>query len=390
MWIEKIENTKGIRYKYRERFTNPENGRNLVVSVTLNSNNKRAQKAAADMLYDKFKIKKETPVQKQSAQGQILTFYSLCDEWEEYTRPMIKAGTASVRHGHLNRIKNAVSDSLLLLDFTPDLATRIFYNLYYAEKRSYSYVHSILVTLKGLMKYAVHMNYINDVSDYLSIRLKRRPATPEELAAKQNKFLNREELQDVLQLLHKKQPRISFALEFIALTGLRCGELLALRTQDYNQEKGEISVNGTIVKVAHQGADEQRGTPKNVYSYRVVQLNSRARYILEWFIMENKRRVLWKCGAYQDRDYIFTTARGYPYSISYINNTLRAVFPDQHLSTHMFRHTHISLLAELGVPLKAIMQRVGHHNPNTTLSIYTHVTTAMQDEVIKKLDAISQ
>ena len=46
------------------------------------------------------------------------------------------------------------------------------------------------------------------------------------------------------------------------------------------------------------------------------------------------------------------------------------------------------MLTELGVPLKAIMQRVGHNDPKTTLSVYSHVTESMQDEIIKKLNAI--
>ena len=44
------------------------------------------------------------------------------------------------------------------------------------------------------------------------------------------------------------------------------------------------------------------------------------------------------------------------------------------------------MLAELGVPLKTIMQRVGHNYPNTTLSIYTDVTKSMYDDVINKLN----
>lgn len=35
------------------------------------------------------------------------------------------------------------------------------------------------------------------------------------------------------------------------------------------------------------------------------------------------------------------------------------------------------------------MQRVGHNDPNTTLSIYTHVTDAMNNEVKNKLQALS-
>ena len=58
------------------------------------------------------------------------------------------------------------------------------------------------------------------------------------------------------------------------------------------------------------------------------------------------------------------------------------------MTTHIFRHTHISLLAEEGVPLKAIMQRVGHNDPTTTMSIYTHVTKDMEDAAVKVLNLI--
>lgn len=40
---------------------------------------------------------------------------------------------------------------------------------------------------------------------------------------------------------------------------------------------------------------------------------------------------------------------------------------NKRLTTHIFRHTHISQLAEMGVPVKTIMARVGYNNPNTTL-----------------------
>ena len=61
---------------------------------------------------------------------------------------------------------------------------------------------------------------------------------------------------------------------------------------------------------------------------------------------------------------------------------------DFRLTSHVFRHSHISLLSELGVPLRAIMERVGHSNEKTTLSIYTHVTQNMKSAVIDKLEKI--
>lgn len=44
----------------------------------------------------------------------------------------------------------------------------------------------------------------------------------------------------------------------------------------------------------------------------------------------------------------------------------------------MLRHTHISLLAEAGVDLPYIMNRVGHKNSKTTTEIYLHVTRGMR------------
>ena len=74
--------------------------------------------------------------------------------------------------------------------------------------------------------------------------------------------------------------------------------------------------------------------------------------------------------------------------MQYINKLLKQVHIDgKHLTTHIFRHTHISILAELGIPLKAIMQRVGHNDPATTLSIYTHVTQHMKNDIVEKLNS---
>ena len=54
----------------------------------------------------------------------------------------------------------------------------------------------------------------------------------------------------------------------------------------------------------------------------------------------------------------------------------------------MLRHSHITLLAELGVPIKATMERVGHSDISTTLGVYSHVSNNMRKEVMNKLDSL--
>ncbi|MFD1902518.1 tyrosine-type recombinase/integrase [Enterococcus termitis] len=89
--------------------------------------------------------------------------------------------------------------------------------------------------------------------------------------------------------------------------------------------------------------------------------------------------------------YIFVSKNGRPLSIQAYNLSLRtctkSVGIDKKVSSHMLRHSHISLLTELGIPLKAIMDRV-EYDSKTTLKIYTHTTKNMQSHLIDKLSEI--
>ena len=49
-------------------------------------------------------------------------------------------------------------------------------------------------------------------------------------------------------------------------------------------------------------------------------------------------------------------------------------YPLKHVTLHGFRHTHCSLLFEMGTPLEEVQERLGHTDIKTTMNIYTHVT----------------
>lgn len=385
MWIEKIENSKGTRYKYQERFTNPVTGKNIKLSVTLNRNTKQAQKIALEMLQDKFNQKFITAQEKLDAKIQALTFYDVADEWLEYSKPTVKLITHNQHATYVRYIQRYIDSELLFIDFTVSIAEKLLQDLYYTKGLCYGYCASVKGVIKNIMRYAKKSKYVDDITDFDAIKIKRRPMTASELEKKYNKFLNKDELKDCLSQLNNINPRLALAMEFIALTGLRCGELLALRVQDYDKAKSCISVNGTIRAVGRE-----RTTPKNMYSYRSVFLNERAKQILDKFILQNKRFAQWNSKNYKDKGYIFTSNTGNPYCISNINKNLKMIkIANKQITSHIFRHTHISMLAELGTPLKAVMQRVGHNNPNTTLKIYTHVTENMGKDLQQKIQLLS-
>jgi integrase len=380
MWVETLTNSKGTRYKYCERYELP-NGETRKVAITLNSNSTYARKQASIELQNKIK-----DVIKQLHLDPNITMYEVAHLWLEHTEPTIKIATHINHTLHVKKIFTYIDTSIPLVKVTPIMIENMIHNVYYKEELSYYYAKSILTTVRAIFRHAKRRRIIQDIHEIEDISIKKKPFTHTEIAKKQNKFLDAVELKSVLAQLTKLAPRVALLIEFMSLTGLRIGELLALRYCDYDEKKATININGTLQYFYKNGSDIKRGTPKNIYSVRDVTLDARCVKILNSIITDNKRQSLWFKG-YEEQGYIFTAKRGNPYDMQYINKLLKQVHIEgKHLTTHIFRHTHISILAELGIPLKAIMQRVGHNDPATTLSIYTHVTQHMKNDIVEKLN----
>lgn len=380
MWIEERQSKKGTRYKYCERFELP-NGEIRKVSVIFNTNSSHARKQATIELQRKYEqVVKEIDINK------VVTYYDVAMSWLEHTEPTVKRSTHINHTIYVNKIFSYIDKALPIADLTAVTLEDVLHKVYYVENLSYSYTRATFTTMKAIYKHAKRKKLIPSLIDFEDIEIKKKPFSHSDIAKKQNKFLDAVELKETLMQLSKIDSRISLLFEFVSLTGLRIGELLALRYSDYDKENATININGTIQYDYKNSSEIKRGTPKNIYSVRDISLSDRAVSILDSIMLENKRRSLWFEG-YIDHGYIFTSSRGNPYDIQFLNRRLKGVHIEgKHLTTHIFRHTHISMLAELGIPLKTIMQRVGHNDPNTTLSIYTHVTKSMHDDVINKLN----
>lgn len=381
MWVETLTNSKGTRYKYCERYELP-NGDTRKVAITLNSNSTYACKQASIELQNKIK-----DVIKELHLNPNITMYEVAQLWLEHTEPTVKISTHINHSLHVKKIFTYIDTGIPLVKVTPIMIENMVHSVYYKENLSYYYAKSILTTVRAIFRHAKRRRIIQDIHEIEDINVKKKPFTHTEIAKKQNKFLDAVELKSVLAQLTKLAPRIAMLIEFMSLTGLRIGELLALRYCDYDTKKATINVNGTLQYFYKNGSDIKRGTPKNIYSIRDIALDNRCVKILNTIITDNKRQSLWFKG-YNEQGYIFTAKRGSPYDMQYINKLLKQVHIEgKHLTTHIFRHTHISMLAELGIPLKAIMQLVGHNDPATTLSIYTHVTQHMKDDIVEKLNS---
>lgn len=168
------------------------------------------------------------------------------------------------------------------------------------------------------------------------------------------KYIETNKIQEVLELI--THPITKDFVTVQLLTGLRAGELLAVTSKDIDIKNKTLSVNKT------KHASGIFTSPKTLSSIRTIEINDRTLEILMRYTSASET--------------IFNT------TVQTLNHNLKNV----KLSTHMFRHTHVALLVEAGVPIKVISERLGHSKIDTTLDIYTHVTENMKLDLRTKLN----
>ena len=168
------------------------------------------------------------------------------------------------------------------------------------------------------------------------------------------KYIETNKIQEVLELI--THPITKDFVTVQLLTGLRAGELLAVTSKDIDIKNKTLSVNKT------KHASGIFTSPKTLSSIRTIEINDRTLEILMRYTSASET--------------LFNT------TVQTLNHNLKNV----KLSTHMFRHTHVALLVEAGVPIKVISERLGHSKIDTTLDIYTHVTENMKLDLRTKLN----
>lgn len=168
------------------------------------------------------------------------------------------------------------------------------------------------------------------------------------------KYIETNKIQNVLESI--THPLTKDFVTVQLLTGLRAGELLAITPKDIDVKNKTLSVNKT------KYASGVFASPKTLSSIRTIEIDDITLEILMRYMSSSET--------------LFNT------TIPTLNYNLKKV----KLTTHMFRHTHVALLVEAGVPIKVISERLGHSKVDITLDIYTHVTENMKLDLRLKLN----
>lgn len=210
------------------------------------------------------------------------------------------------------------------------------------------------------------------------------------------KYLEKEEL--ALFLKTAKQYGLEhdyLAFLILAYTGIRVGELVALKWKDVDFLNHTISITKTYYNPKNNAVEYQLVTPKTRKSRRKIVVDEDVIQTLKDH-KENQNQVIKRLDDdYYNKDFIFAKMErqfGYPIVIKNVRDRMKRLLRmaglKEELTPHSLRHTHTSLLAEAGVSLEQIMDRLGHTDDQITKNVYLHVTQEMKKEASQKFSEL--
>ncbi|MEY8463489.1 tyrosine-type recombinase/integrase [Streptococcus merionis] len=378
MFYKLLDNGK---YRYYEKFYDDREDKWKQVTVTLNSKSRVSQAEAKRRLAVKIDKLLSTPTKQEQIIQKIanLTFSQLLEEWADIRISEIKPASFKAEMSSLRNFRDTVGD-LKLSEYT----TQIIQSYLMGINVTNSTRKNRKIYLNAIFGYAERIGYIEQ-SPVKNVVIPREKADYEKFKKAQENFITKEELGLVISYCedHKKDQRYTLAMEFIFLTGLRFAEFIGVRYEDIDYEHNLLKIDHTIDYVGHKYDERVLQTPKTVGSVRTIILSDRCLEIIDYF----RQNCL-------DPVFVFVTEKGQimrqPKLYQFIKDRCETVLgTGRSYGIHMLRHSHITLLAELQIPLKAIMERVGHVDESITLKVYSHVTQSVENELRNRLNQIA-
>jgi integrase len=248
------------------------------------------------------------------------------------------------------------------------------------------YTRDCVSVLSLVMKSAVRANLRKDnpASDH-NIPLPRRKLH-------EGDVLNMEQIH--LLVAHVKDP-YKPAVWLLMLAGLRPAELCGLRVCDVDFTKQVVHVSQTVLPVHSfdtEGFGLVTGPPKTSAGDRRIPIPAWLCNDLMAMVAARQRRDSEGCSS-SNKEPLFQTRYGNPLNRDklrekVIRPALRDAGLPESFRTYDLRHSHASVMIDLGVNLLALAQRMGHSDPAMTLRLYGHLFEGTQLQLSEKIDEL--
>ncbi|MBC9786429.1 site-specific integrase [Heliobacterium chlorum] len=246
-------------------------------------------------------------------------------------------------------------------------------------------VELILTTARTALKQAMHDELINkNAADHV-----RKPKP----SPKQISVFTVDQMKEFMFVA--EEDRLWIAFKLLLGTGMRVGELLALKWGDINLERGHIDVTkGTVLVKNEHGPNKTHQIiqePKTKNGYRRIPITEDlVRQLKRWHFLQffEKKNAE---GKYEDSGLVVTTKKGRMVTqrnlaTKFHRLLAKAEIPKTNL--HSLRHTYATRLLEAGVHPKVVQELLGHGSIRITLDTYSHVLPDVKKQAIDKIEGM--
>lgn len=305
----------------------------------------------------------------QFARNPDISFQSLYERYKEFITLRIRESTAQSRFNMIDNHITPYFKDRIISDITPTDIME-WQNVMLQKGLSDTYLNQINIYLKAIFSYAV--DYVglskNPCGKSIGSRKTRQLNfwTPEEY----HKFIE--------QLISCKDSydNLTFftIFEILYYTGMRVGELLALTLQDIDFKENKISINKGYYRITGKDLIDK---PKTIHGERVVDIPD--------FLTQEIREYV--SHLYEPDP----TARLFEKRPQYVRSVLRDRAQKagvKEIRVHDLKHSHASVLINLGANSVLVAERLGHESPDITLKIYAHLFPNQQRDIIAKIKKV--
>lgn len=324
--------------------------------------------------------------------GKKVTFDMVAAHWlEVYKLTGVKSSTVRIREKEIKILNRYIAKSPIA-NITHAQYQRLLNEI--APNYVRTTVQGVNTTAGMIFRQAIKDKLIKEnPQDGVVVPKKRRTVEEIESDPLEEKYLEREELEEFLKAV--REHGLDYDLEWfylLAFSGMRSGELLALKWTDINFNTNEIRITKTLYNPDNNMKKYELTPPKTEGSIRTITIEDEVMKLLKSRHRRQskiKMKYRHEMEDYHDANFVFCRSNGYPFIqkniINRMNRLLGYTKITKEATPHIFRHTHISMMTESGIDLATIMEKVGHEDMKTTMKIYTHVTNKMKKDASAKV-----
>lgn len=379
------------KYKYITKYIDPlESTTNHIVkktvSVTLSKNTKQSMNKARELLSKKIEDKIATA----SGKTQPVTLEYLSNQYLKQSKEKNAVNTWYKKKASVKRLLSDLGNNTLVSNINASSLNEYFDDLLYKNNLSNDTVSSYKSILNQIFQLGIRYGMIKD-NPVTEVKPAYRDESIKRKDEIENKYLEDNEVKEIINYLHaKKRDDIINIIKFQLYTGTRFGEAAGLQVKNIIKRNNHYfaRITGSLTRNRDKTNTESNfiktGSAKTEAGNRDIVLQQACIDLINSLIKDK-----------QPDDFIFANklskSKGF-FDESKVNKVLKTVSKNikcnKKLTTHIFRHTHASKLAEQGISLNVIQKRLGHGNSRITSQIYLHITNQMIDDQVNKLNEI--